>query len=165
VSIYLPITRENFLNGMSNLGSGVCVIACRTDSDESAGLTISSLTSVSLSPPLISWNLAWASRSSETFRAARNYGVSILSNRQADLATSFANSRYSQKERFEHVNLVDNPYGVPLIAGAVTHLVCSNRSQYRVGDHTLLVGEVIACSYSEGTSLIYRSRRYLNSDL
>ncbi|MFE9245974.1 flavin reductase family protein [Nocardiopsis sp. NPDC006938] len=104
------------------------------------GLTATSFTSVSLHPPLVSFYVADSSTTWPTLRRAGVFGVQLLGAGQEDVATRFA-SRGA--DRFAPPTVWSpGPDGVPLLDGAVAHLVCARHDARMVGDHWLVIGEV-----------------------
>src|SRR2546422_9225255 len=69
--------------------SGVCVVTADADGDR-IGVTIGSLVSLSLDPPLIGISVGKNVALHELLRAAGAFGVSILRGNQAAVASHFA---------------------------------------------------------------------------
>jgi flavin reductase (DIM6/NTAB) family NADH-FMN oxidoreductase RutF len=123
-----------------------------------AGLTVSSLISLSLEPRLVGISIALEASLHELLRDAGEWAVSVLGGDQEQLAQHFARSvppiaLWNGIEVRE-----DDPR---LLAGAAGWLVASTVEQIATGDHTFFVGEVL--SIQEGTaatSLVYVHRGY-----
>jgi flavin reductase (DIM6/NTAB) family NADH-FMN oxidoreductase RutF len=49
---------------------------------------------------------------------------------------------------------------VPLIEGALAHLECRRHALQDVGDHTLVVGAVVAAFAGSGRPLVHFARRF-----
>ncbi|MEU6281107.1 flavin reductase family protein [Streptomyces sp. NPDC047028] len=119
--------------------SGVTVLTARGPAGP-AGVTITSFTSLSASPALVSFALAETSSTWELVQDARWFGVQLLGAHQADLAERFATrgaDRFAPPTGWHH-----GPHGVPLLDDCLGWLVCAARERIRVGDHHLVVAAV-----------------------
>lgn len=143
---------------LAQFATGVTVVTTRNAAGVPAGLTANSFNSVSLHPPLILWSLALASRSLPVFEHCTHYAINILAERQLAVAKRFATR---DTDRFAPGDWHDGPFGMPLLDGCVAHLVATNRSRYREGDHMILVGEVVHHAAAGGTPLVFHDSRYI----
>jgi len=137
--------------------AGVSVVVAEVDGRRAA-LTVSTLVSLSLEPPLVGISIALQASLHELLRDADEWTVSILAGDQDHLAQHFALSvppialwnRIPVRE--------DDPR---LIVGAAGWLVARTVDQFRTGDHTFFVGEIL--SLEEGRapdSLTYVHHMY-----
>ena len=137
--------------------AGVSVVVAEVDGRRAA-LTVSSLISLSLDPPLVGISIAHQASLHELLRSADEWSASILAGHQEHLAQHFARSvppiaLWNGIEVRE-----DDPR---LIAGAAGWLVARTVNEHRTGDHTFFVSEVL--SVEEGAapdSLTYVHRSY-----
>jgi flavin reductase len=137
--------------------AGVSVVVAEVDGRR-AGLTVSSLVSLSLEPRLVGISIALDASLHELLRQADEWTVSILGGDQAHLAQHFARS-------VPPIALWD---GIPvreddprLLADAVGWLVVRAVERFATGDHSFFVGEIV--SLEEGRapeSLVYVHRGY-----
>lgn len=105
-----------------------------------AGFTATSFTSVSLEPALVSFYLSATASTAEAVRAASVFAVHVLGEHQGLLAQRFARSGV---DRFDGTEWTPGPDGVPLLAGAPAWLTARPVLRQDVGDHLLVVGEVL----------------------
>jgi flavin reductase (DIM6/NTAB) family NADH-FMN oxidoreductase RutF len=137
--------------------AGVSVVVTQLE-DRRSGLTVSSLTSLSLEPPLVGISIALEASLHELLRDAGTWAASFLSGEQEELAKHFARSvppiaLWNGIEVRE-----DDPR---LLVGAAGWLTARTVDEIRTGDHTFFVGEIL--SVEEGraaTSLSYVHRDY-----
>lgn len=137
--------------------AGVSVVVTQLEARRS-GLTVSSLISLSLEPPLVGISIAVEASLHELLRDAGTWAASFLSGDQEELAKHFARSvppiaLWNGIEVRE-----DDPR---LLAGAAGWLTARTVDEIRTGDHTFFVGEIL--SIEEGrasTSLSYVHREY-----
>jgi flavin reductase len=123
-----------------------------------AGLTVSSLVSLSLEPRLVGISIALEASLHELLRDAGEWGVSILSGEQAHLAQHFARG----VPPIALWNGIDVREDDPrLLVDAVGWLTARTVDEIRTGDHTFFVGEILSLELStEATSLVYVHRGY-----
>lgn len=141
---------------------GVTVVT--TDSDGPRGLTVSSFTSVSLDPPLILVSIAKGSGMHDLLRDAKAYAVNFLADDQKSVSDRFA-GRTQAKDRFEGIRFAKGVTGSPLISGARAVLECRAWKVYEGGDHSILVGEVVAAkALNSKRPLVYYSQQYTTTE-
>jgi flavin reductase (DIM6/NTAB) family NADH-FMN oxidoreductase RutF len=137
--------------------AGVSVVVAEVDGRR-AGLTVSSLTSLSLEPRLIGISIALDASLHELLREADEWAVSMLSGEQEALAQHFARS----VPPIALWNGIDVREDDPrLLMAAAGWIIARTIDQIPTGDHTLFVGEIQ--SIEEGTaetSLAYVHRGY-----
>jgi len=123
-----------------------------------AGLTVSSLVSLSLEPRLIGISIALEASLHELLRDAEEWAVSILNGEQAELAQHFARG-VPPIALWEGIPVRDDD--PRLLEGAAGWIVARTADQVRTGDHTFFVGEVQRIEEgAAGTSLVYVHRGY-----
>lgn len=147
------------------------------------GLTISSLTSLSLKPqPLIHFNLQLPSFTSEALHETGFFAVHLLKPNATSikLAREFSkgaiinekDNTYSPTRPFE--NLVENEHYVtykiegtdlvlPLLKNSERVLICQKKDVFQIGDHEIWVGQIedIIVNETQPTGgLLYCNRRY-----
>ena len=118
---------------------GVSVVTVDREG-ERLGLTVASLVSVALEPPLVAISIGHQAAFHELLRAAGGFGVSLLGADQVELAQHFARG-VPPIALWHGIEIVEGSRG-PLLAGAIGWLECGLEAEHRVGDHTLFVGRV-----------------------
>ncbi|MFF1872502.1 flavin reductase family protein [Streptomyces sp. CB03911] len=119
--------------------AGVAVLTA-AGADGPVGVTVTSFTSVSAGPALVSVTLADTSATWARLQDCERFGIQLLGAHQADLALRFARpgaDRFAPPTAWR-----PGPSGVPLLDDCLAWLVCSRYRQLRLGDHHLLVGAV-----------------------
>jgi flavin reductase (DIM6/NTAB) family NADH-FMN oxidoreductase RutF len=109
-----------------------------------AGFTSTSLTSVAVNPPLISFNIAICSSSWPVIAEAEHVGVHFLNEEQQELAATF--SRQGADRFAPPTSWHAGPGRVPLLSGVLGWLICRTVVRIPAGDHHIVVAEVIAGS-------------------
>jgi flavin reductase len=110
---------------------------------QAAGLTLDSLVSLSLEPPLVGVALGRHAALHELLREAGSFAVSILGAGQDHLAQHFARG-VPPIGLWTGIETLDGELGAPLIEGALGWIECRLESEHPAGDHTFFVGEVVS---------------------
>ena len=138
--------------------AGVVVITADT-AGHPAGFTATSLASVSLDPPLISFALAGTASSWPTIATAPTLVVNFLADHQHDIATRFATSgidRFATPTRWSRLVT-----GEPVLDDTPAHLRAEIVDRHPVGDHHLVVAHVThAWNTHQHAPLVYHSGAY-----
>jgi flavin reductase (DIM6/NTAB) family NADH-FMN oxidoreductase RutF len=137
-------------------------VAVVTGDDEGDvfGLTVGSLVSLSLDPPLVGISVGKDSARHEPLRNAGSFAVSILSEEQEELAKHFARSGVPPLVLWEGVPSRAGERG-RLLEGALAWLECDVWAEYDAGDHTLFIGRVVRTELGKiGRGLVYRDSIY-----
>jgi flavin reductase (DIM6/NTAB) family NADH-FMN oxidoreductase RutF len=133
-------TDDDLREVMRAFPSGICVVTIQYEQTR-VGLTVGSLVSLSLEPPLVGFALGRQAQLHELLRGAGEFGVSLLAADQEAVAQHFARS-VPPIAMWTGIELRDDIDGPPLIAGALGWLRCRVESEHPAGDHTFFVGGV-----------------------
>ena len=145
---------------MRRFPSGVAVVTVDLEG-ERVGLTVGSLVSLSLEPPLVGVAVSRQAALHELLRRAGAFGASLLGEEQEDLATRFSRG-VPPIALWTGVELRRGMSGVPLLDGALGWLECETRAEHAIGDHTLFVGEVVALEPGPpARPLVYLEQRFV----
>ena len=154
------VTAESFRHALSQFASGVTVITTGiAGSDTAAGCTVSAFSSLSLEPPLVLVCIARGKYMHRQLTEAQHFAVNILSDRQGDIAMTFARA---SADRFASTLVIPGLKNLPLIHGAVAHLQCSRHAVLDGGDHEIVIGRVEAIEVHGGHPLVYADGYFLD---
>lgn len=139
--------------------TGVSVVTTRNGAGAAYGVTMNSVTSVSLEPPLL---LICLTNDSETLAAMREssvFCINVLTSEQAELSRRFAHRR---ADKFTGVAVHDGRLGLPVLDGALAAMECRVEHVYPGGDHKIVVGELVhgVCYDEEAAPLVYFKGEY-----
>ncbi len=118
---------------------GVSVVTVDLDG-ERLGLTVASLASLALEPPLVGISIARQAALHELLRAAGGFAASLLAADQVALAQHFARG-VPPIAMWQGIAVREGDRA-PLLEGAIGWLECELRSEEPVGDHMWFVGQV-----------------------
>jgi flavin reductase len=131
---------------------------------ERLGLTVGSLVSLSLSPPLVGVSVSRQAALHELLREAGGFAASLLAGDQAEVAQHFARG-VPPFAHWHGIATRAGAAGAPLIEGALGWLECRLADAHPAGDHTFFVGEVLAAESGRATPpLVYLAQRYVALD-
>lgn len=144
---------------MRSFPAGICIVTIELEGQR-AGLTVGSLVSLSLEPPLVGFALGRQAQHHELLRGAGEFGVSLLRGEQEAVAQHFARS-FPPIALWTGVELREDVDGPPLLAGALGWLRCGVQAEHPAGDHTFFIGEVQwAETGPPGAGLVYLRSGY-----
>lgn len=160
-----------FKAALSRFAVGVVVVTARetqessdTASGDDVGMTATAFLSVSLEPPLVLVSLRRQARMREVLDTQPLWAVSLLSQSQRHVAGRFAiPGRVSDRLMFADVPHRHGPVtGAPLVGGALATLECRTHQIVEAGDHSLVIGEVLAANLPspDGQPLLHFRGRY-----
>ncbi len=160
------IDPQEFRSTMGHAVTGVYLVT--TDGAAGRfGLTVSSLTSISLDPATVMVSIRNQSPSLASILANGGFAVNILGSHQHDVSDVFA-GRPKTGERFDFgcANFAVGEHGCPILDDALAALECSVWKVQEIHDHTLIFGTVDACyddtndAIEAGAPLTYCQGRY-----
>lgn len=139
-----------FRRAMGAFVTGVTVVSA-AHGDRLSGMTVNSLTSVSLKPRLLLWCLGDQSERYDHFAGADTWGVSVLGADDVNLAHRFARAETETIEPHE----AETFGGAPVLTAGIAHLSCRTQSRQVAGDHLLIIGEVTDVRVRPGAALTF----------
>jgi len=156
----MTLTPDQLRAAMRAWTTGVTIVTASYDGNQH-GMTVSSFTSISLEPALVTISLHATSRTSELINKSNAFGLTILSAEQTQLSELFAGRTNENENRLAGVETETLMTGAPLIKGGLAWLDCRVVHSYAAGMNTLFVAEVVAArGIGEGLPLVYYNRKY-----
>jgi 3-hydroxy-9,10-secoandrosta-1,3,5(10)-triene-9,17-dione monooxygenase reductase component len=151
------IPPEEFRRAFGHLPTGVTVLTAFDEDGSPVGMAANSVTSVSLSPPLI---LVCPAKSSTTWpriREAHEFCVNFMASQHEQLCRRFA---AKGSNRFADVEWHARAVG-PALGDALGWVECRIETEHDAGDHTVVIAEVLAIEASaHATPLVFFQGRY-----
>src|SRR5205823_1091262 len=136
------MTTGDDLRGLMRLWPhGVSILSVDVNGDR-MGVTVSSLVSLSLEPPLIGVSIGKDASCYELVRSAGRFAVSLLGSEQEELARRFA-AGYPPIVHWQGVPTREGQVA-PLIDGALGWVEAETRTEADAGDHTFFVAGVVS---------------------
>jgi flavin reductase (DIM6/NTAB) family NADH-FMN oxidoreductase RutF len=152
-----PLGAETFRRACALFATCIAVATVRARDGTPHGLTVSSFTSVSISPPLILICIDNDCPFLSHFRLSAHFAVNVLSESQREISVVFAEK---PEGRFVGLDLITGRTGAPLLRGCLATIECRAASIWEAGDHAVFLGEVEHAESREGSPLLYFNRAY-----
>ncbi|BCK52623.1 flavin reductase family protein [Nocardia wallacei] len=131
------ITASQYRSAMRHYPAGVTIVTLDS-ATRPVGFTATSFASLSLDPPLISFNIAHTSSSIDAMLAADSVVVHFLGEHQRHLAQRF--SRTAEERFADHSLWTRLDTGEPVLHGTPIWVRAVVRQLIPIGDHTLVIG-------------------------
>lgn len=146
---------------MRRLAGGVSIITAGRDEDIT-GMTVTSLTSLSASPPRLLVSVNRQASSFAPIERHRVFGVNILGSDQQELANRFSNGRLKGAQRYEGVSWTPGASGVPLLGNSLATVECQVEVIIERHSHGIIVGSILSFELSPQLSgLVYWNGQYI----
>ncbi len=148
------IDKREFRNCCGRFATGVTIVTTEVGGIVQ-GMTANGFMSVSLEPPLIVVSIGHNTRLHQFLPQSMCYGVSILEESQLAFSNHFAGRPDDTLE-----TPFVRKHEMPLLDGALAHMVARVVDAHEAGDHTLYIGEVEYLHYLDGRPLLYYAGGY-----
>ena len=157
------IDADLYRTALRRHAAGVTIITLDS-ANGPVGFTATSFSSLSLNPPLVSFNIAHTSSSISALRQAQSLIVHLIGDHQLPLAQRFsanADQRFADESAWVTLST-----GEPLLRGTHCWLRTVVHQLIEAGDHTLVIGAVEgihiddANQTSDAAPLLYHEGRY-----
>jgi len=142
---------------MRNFPLGVVVVTTNW-SDKLVGMTVNTFNSLSLNPPLVMFAADRTKGNEIPFKESEGFIVNFIDNKELFNIFAFK----SVKERFNGIKFYEGFKGMPILAESYAYIEAKRYTTYDIGDHTIIVGEVINGKTIKDTlsPLVYYNRDY-----
>jgi flavin reductase (DIM6/NTAB) family NADH-FMN oxidoreductase RutF len=160
----MPAHPSEFAAALGQYASGVCLLTVRDGIDD-VGTTVSSVMSVSASPPLVAVGLASDGYPAEVLQEVGRCGLTLLAAEHAIVASRFSSAgRPSARHLLESVPWSRAPASDAIVLDdGLAALDCRLERVFEAGDHVLALLEVSAVlSTRAGPALLRLRGRYVD---
>ena len=156
------ISPADFRRAFRSASSSVWLVtSSASEASDPVGFTAISIASVSVSPPMLSFNIGKTSSSLSTLSASRRFAVHLLDSSDASIALAMRFAAKPSSARFEDRSSWSwDERGLPNVHGALTRISGSIAQLVEAGDSWLAVGLVERIEHSNGTPLVHFSGAY-----
>lgn len=137
--------------------TGVTVVTTMLSDGRKIGFTANSFASVSLDPPLVSWNYRRASPNLDALMGSRHFLIHVLSAEQRDLSRRMSRPA---EDKFHGLPLEEGIGGVPRLPGSLATFECELWQTVDAGDHVIFLGKVVRYDHAEGQPLVFMNGDY-----
>jgi flavin reductase (DIM6/NTAB) family NADH-FMN oxidoreductase RutF len=139
-----------FRHAMRTLSSGVAIVACG-DGEDRVGCTVTSLASLSLTPPTLFICLARSASTLVGVRETNAFSVNILAARHEALAHRFSGrGGVHGPRRFADARWITIATGAPILADALAAFDCLVEEVIERHSHAIVLGAVVSLKEGPG---------------
>ena len=165
ITIDRKASLNDFRGAMRQLTGGVSVITAGRGMDIS-GMTVSSVSSLSIDPPALIVSVNRASSSWPLLKRYGCFGVNVLASDQLDIAARFAGKDgLKGADRFAGAEWTTRSSGVPLLVGALAAIDCEVEETIERHSHAIVIGRVLDVEVSARmAALAYWQGQYVAID-
>jgi flavin reductase ActVB len=149
------VDQVTFRAALARLPTAVSVVTTVNAENEPWGVTVGTLCSLSLTPPLVLFCIDRSGASHQVLTSSARFLVHVLGDDQADVAAAFA-----RHGGHGFTPPYATAHGLPTISQALLRLLCTRSSLVEGGDHTIVVGSVEDAEIGLGSPLLYYERGY-----
>lgn len=165
VSVVSEVSADDFRNAMRRLTGGVSVITAGRGR-EISGMTVTSVTSLSVEPAAL---IVAVNRSASSWPLIRRhgfFGVNILNADQIGIAERFTGKDGARgTERFAGADWFTRASGVPLLSGALAAIDCAVEEIVERHSHAIVIGRALDLQLSpRSAALAYWHGQYVAID-
>ena len=159
------VASGDFRSALRHLAGGVSVITVGRGRDIT-GMTVTSVSSLSVDPPSLIVGINRASSSWPLLKHHGVFGVNILTADQVEVAERFTGKGgLKGAERFAGAEWITGASGVPLLAGALAAIDCEVEDIVERHSHAIVIGRVRDMRLSSRTAaLAYWQGQYVAID-
>jgi flavin reductase (NADH)/cob(II)yrinic acid a,c-diamide reductase len=151
---------EHFREAFTRLAATVTVLTYRDGAGRAAGMTATSVCSLSMDPLSVLACVNRSTKSHDEIAASGRFGVNLLSREQQEIA-AFC-SRPGADKSLPPEWLAEGD-GTPALVIALAHLDCSVARSYEESTHSIFIGHVTKVRLGDATEpLLYCNREYRN---
>ncbi len=143
---------SQFRQLLGRFPTGVAVVTANAGDGTPAGMTVNSLTSVSLVPPLVSICVDTTADMHQVLHQTDHFVLNLLAADQEMISRRFAGQ---DANRFEGIGYRLNEHGLVVLDGVIAHLECERHATFEAGDHTIFVARVTDGTTASGRPLLY----------
>lgn len=154
----MAVPDVDFKQVLSSWATGVTVVTT-SHAGQVYGLTVSSFSSLSISPQLVLVCIMKSNNLEQMVRESQGFGISVLAEGQDAISNQFAVSGRDPVESYEATTIAAT--GSPLFDGALAHIDCTLHEVIDGGDHVILLGEPVYTHYDGSLKpLMFYQRAY-----
>lgn len=151
-------TSREFLSVMRKFPTGVVLLTAIREDGSVKAMTVNSVTSVTLEPPLILVSVGRERNTYSHICRTQRFSINILSVAQDPVARFF--SKEDQPAEKYPTTFTFSKSGYASVDGCIAFLGCKVVATHEYGDHSLFIGEVEDALIKDGQPLVFFESKY-----
>lgn len=128
---------------------GLFILTSAGDEGVRSAATVNWVTQASFEPPSVAVGVQVDSFSFQVIESSRLFALNVLGRGQQDMAVNFFKTHTHEEGEIGGEPYHTGETGAPLLDRAVGHIECRVKEIFGVGDHSLVVGEVVEAHIAE----------------
>ncbi len=161
IRFFEHMKKADFFEGMSRVAATVSILTTNGTAGY-AGLTVSSMSSVSAEPPTLLVCVNMESPSSKIIEKNGVFCINVLRTHHVSISEQFAGLiPFDEALTFSSDEWSSSPSGSPRFNDALVSFDCRIIENRNIGSHMVFYGGIEDVSISDGQPLIYLNRGYL----
>lgn len=155
----MHVEHKEFTSSMAMMASSVC-IASAQDGEIRFGRTITSLMSLSATPPSLAIAITKTSELAQLILRTKKFAVSMLAEDQQQVADVFA-GKGRELDRFAFGKWEQGLTGQPKLLGAMVNMSCELIGTVEIDSHVICAGMILSTEITEELQpLMWHKRDY-----
>jgi flavin reductase (DIM6/NTAB) family NADH-FMN oxidoreductase RutF len=142
---------------MGHFATGVAVITTKDEQGTPHGLTANAFMSLSLNPPLILIGVDKGAQCYGCFEPPNGFTVNFLGADQEEISKRFATKGI---DKFAGLQWREGGNGAAILDGVIGYIECNITQCHEGGDHTIVVGEIVAVNATGDRPLLFFKGKY-----
>lgn len=132
---------------------GLFVLGAKHGGTETVS-TINWVTQSSFNPPLVTVGIKKDSSTHSMVKDSGKFSLSVLGTGQKAIAAAFFRHVEPQEGKFGNYAYESGETGLPIISDAPAAVECEVVGFYELGDHSVVVGKVVAARFKQETDVL-----------
>ncbi|WP_419844047.1 4-hydroxyphenylacetate 3-monooxygenase, reductase component [Actinobacillus pleuropneumoniae] len=156
----VPEFSQQFRNAMAHLSAAVSIVTTNGSAGK-IGITVSSVCSVTGTPPTLLFCINQSSSVHDIIKQNGKVCINVLSHEQEEMAKHFACMMCSSMEERFAWDIWDEDFdGQPVLRGSISALQGDIVDTHSVGTHTIFMVELKHIDVTPNTGLVYFGRQF-----
>jgi flavin reductase (DIM6/NTAB) family NADH-FMN oxidoreductase RutF len=151
-------SQRDFRDALGLFPTGVAVVTATSPHGYKLGITVNSFVSVSLDPPLVSFNIGRSLKCFDELMRCKSFAIHILRHDQTGVSLGFGRPN---DEKWRGVGRKTGVTGSPILLPHLAVFECERYADCEAGDHVIIVGHVVYFEVNvEDSALIFYRGAY-----
>ncbi|MDT0300878.1 flavin reductase family protein [Streptomonospora wellingtoniae] len=151
------ISQQHYRSVMGRLPTGVAAVTGLDEDGEELGLIVGTFSSLSLTPPLVTFSVGATSSTWPRIRRRRYFTANVLASDQTHVCRALSRKGAG---KFEGLHYTSGPLGTPHLPESIAWIDCEVQAEVAVGDHFMIVGSVVSMESAAGEPLLFQAGEF-----
>jgi flavin reductase (DIM6/NTAB) family NADH-FMN oxidoreductase RutF len=154
----MNFSQRDFRDALGLFPTGVAVVTSTSPHGYELGITVNSFVSVSLDPPLVSFNIGRSLKCFDELMGCKSFAIHILRHDQTGVSLGFGRPN---DEKWREIEWKVGVTGSPIFLPHLAVFECERYADCEAGDHVIIVSRVVHFEVNvEDSALIFYRGAY-----